>query len=429
MGERRSVKGRNASLDEVARRILKENDFGTYTVPTRELYPFQWNWDACLNALGWATFDEARAWTEMRALFSGQWDDGMLPHIVFHRDSPSYFPGPGVWQTGKTPASSGISQPPVAATAVRFLLEATRDLDNAEKQAEQLLPNLFRYHQWWRGARDPKGTGLVAVLHPWESGWDNSPAWDEALAAVPLEGLEPFERKDTEHVGAEFRPTQENYNGYIALLQQFRRHGYDPRVLYDISPFRVADLCVNSVLLRADQDLSWLAERFGQPEIAAAAKGWFLRGKEAFQGLWDDASSMYRTRDLVSGRLVPAQTAATFLALYAGVVPSHKLTTLMETYDRWIGTTRYAVSTISGKDASFDSKRYWRGPIWPHMNFLIADGLARYGYREHVGRIVNDTVELIEKAGFFEYFDPRDGSGAGGRDFSWTAALWLAWLS
>ena len=25
--------------------ILRENDRGAYTVPTKGLYPFQWNWD------------------------------------------------------------------------------------------------------------------------------------------------------------------------------------------------------------------------------------------------------------------------------------------------------------------------------------------------------------------------------------------------
>ena len=29
--------------------------------------------------------------------------------------------------------------------------------------------------------------------------------------------------------------------------------------------------------------------------------------------------------------------------------------------------------------------------------------------------------------GFREAFDPRTGEGLGGRDFSWTAAMWLEW--
>lgn len=45
------------ALDAQAREILRANDRGGYTVLTTGLYPFQWNWDSCLTALGWATFD------------------------------------------------------------------------------------------------------------------------------------------------------------------------------------------------------------------------------------------------------------------------------------------------------------------------------------------------------------------------------------
>ncbi|MEM8553102.1 MAG: hypothetical protein AAGF45_12045, partial [Pseudomonadota bacterium] len=103
--------------------VLKANDLGTYTVPTHGLYPFQWNWDSCLTALGLAHFDEARAWTEIETLFAHQWEDGMVPHIVFHEDDDGYFPGPDVWQTGRQVPTSGITQPPVAGFAVRRLFD------------------------------------------------------------------------------------------------------------------------------------------------------------------------------------------------------------------------------------------------------------------------------------------------------------------
>ena len=39
-------------LRKLAAEILNENDReGRYTVPTKGLYPFQWNWDSCLTAL------------------------------------------------------------------------------------------------------------------------------------------------------------------------------------------------------------------------------------------------------------------------------------------------------------------------------------------------------------------------------------------
>jgi hypothetical protein len=76
---------RDETLLADAERILRDNDHGTYTVPTKGLYPFQWNWDSCLTALGQRHFDERRAWTEIETLVAHQWPDGMVPHIVFHK--------------------------------------------------------------------------------------------------------------------------------------------------------------------------------------------------------------------------------------------------------------------------------------------------------------------------------------------------------
>ena len=81
--------------------ILRENDRGHYTVPTKGLYPFQWNWDSALTALGQAHFDEDRAWTEIETLMAHQWPCGMVPHIIFHEHDDGYFPGPDVWQTSR----------------------------------------------------------------------------------------------------------------------------------------------------------------------------------------------------------------------------------------------------------------------------------------------------------------------------------------
>ena len=56
------------SLAERARQVLRANDRGGYTIPTAGLYPFQWNWDASVCALGWMTFDEPRAWLEIEKI-------------------------------------------------------------------------------------------------------------------------------------------------------------------------------------------------------------------------------------------------------------------------------------------------------------------------------------------------------------------------
>ena len=59
------------------------------------------------------------------------------------------------------------------------------------------------------------------------------------------------------------------------------------------------------------------------------------------------------------------------------------------------------------------------------MNYMIAIGLEDEGEYKIAKKIRNDTIKLIESYGMAEYFDPHTGVGLGGKDFSWTAAIYL----
>src|SRR5918999_2395495 len=71
-------------LRALATTVLRDNDTGGYTVPSRATYPHQWNWDSALCAVGWAELDPARAWTELETLAGSRDRQGMFPHIAFH---------------------------------------------------------------------------------------------------------------------------------------------------------------------------------------------------------------------------------------------------------------------------------------------------------------------------------------------------------
>ena len=74
----------------------------------------------------------------------------------------------------------------------------------------------------------------------------------------------------------------------------------------------------------------------------------------------------------------------------------------------------------------FEQRRYWRGPVWSVMNWMIADGFDGQGHPGLARRVRADTLALVRQSGFFEYFDPLTGEGLGGADFTWTAAIDLA---
>ncbi len=414
------------TLRERAIAVLRANDRGGYTVPSAGLYPFQWNWDSCLVALGWATFDEPRAWQEIETLFAAQWPDGMVPHIVFHRDDSAYFPGPAVWATGRRPASSGITQPPVAASCVRWMLEGAGDREAALAAVRRLFPRLLAWHAWFHSARDPEGRGFVATVHPWETGMDNSPAWDAPLAAVtPPPDLAPYERRDLAHVDAAQRPTREEYDRYMTLVQLFRQLAYDPAEMVARSPFLVVDPATNAILLRADRDLAALAGILGEDTARRRIESWIARAEAALPRLLADRESgLWHAFDLRRHCRIPARTHAGFLAFLADMGDAR----LTATLDRWADATRYALSSVPAGDPAFDRRRYWRGPVWPIANMLIGRGAREMGAGSVAERLRRDTAALIAAGGFREYFDPLSGEGLGGARFSWTAAVWLTWI-
>lgn len=413
-------------LTDTAIDILRENDRGTYTVPTKGLYPFQWNWDSCLTALGQRHFDESRAWTEIETLFAHQWPDGMVPHIVFHKPDDGYFPGPDVWATGRPVPTSGITQPAVAGFALRRLFDRATDRAAAESRVRELLPRVAAWHRWFHRARDPGGEGLVAIIHPWESGRDNSVDWDEPFARVPTEGIAPYTRRDTQHADPAHRPTKEQYDRYLWLVEHFRGMDWDNARLHDASPFRVVDPGFNAILIRSCADLADLAEALGDADVAAENRAFATRGVAALEGLWSDAHGQYLCRDRLTGALIESPSIGGILAAFAPI-PDARAARIAVTIDGH--GTRYRVASHPPTDSRFDPKRYWRGPVWLVVNYMIADGLARAGQAAAAEAITRSSLDLIRTSGFAEYYDPQTGDPLGGGRFTWTAAMVLEFLA
>ncbi|WP_108260055.1 MGH1-like glycoside hydrolase domain-containing protein [Mangrovicoccus ximenensis] len=413
-----SSEGRSRERDAEARAILRGNDRGGYTVPTHGLYPYQWNWDSAFAALGFAEFDPDRALAELETLLSGQWQNGMVPHILFHEVSPGYFPGPDVWQsTGPLP-SSGISQPPVAATVLRWLVDAH---PAGGDRARAMVPKLAAWHRWFMERRSDGGA--IFVTHPWETGRDNCPDWDAPFAAIEPEGIEAYWRRDTTHVDEAERPRRWDYDRYLHLVKLGADSGWDEEHLSRVSPFRVADPTMTFILLRATRDLAVLARRFDMP--TDELDGWIAQLEAGAGRLWNPDIAAYDCLDLKSGAHSGVVSNASFLCWYAGLGCDR----MLPHWDRIAGLARFGVPSTDPAHPAHEPRRYWRGPVWAMLNMLIARGLEEAGHADRAEALAANSREMIAAGGFAEYFDPRDGSPAGGRNFTWTAAVWLAWAS
>ena len=218
------------------------------------------------------------------------------------------------------------------------------------------------------------------------------------------------------------RPTKEDYDRYIWLVQQGRAQDWNADALKDNHPFCVADPTMTFILLRGLMDLVTLAKDLG--EDVSALSDMEAQVRQGVDTLWNPDISCYAARDVNSGIWSDAITNAAFLCWYAKSgrpeVEAH--------LKRILDTVAYGVPSLDPSDPRLDAKRYWRGPTWAIMNQMIGTGLIEAGLP--LGPRLRDTTrEMIARHGKAEYFDPLTGAPAGGGTFTWTAAVWLSWAN
>jgi Glycosyl hydrolase family 63 C-terminal domain len=432
-------------LRVTAATVLRGNDNGSYTVPSRSTYPHQWNWDSALAALGWSEIDPARAWTELETLAGARDHRGMIPHIAFHTRVPDrvngrlrgmlttvarpyarYLPGPRWW--GKRFSVdgrriSGITQPPVAATSMRLLFEDHPD----ERRARQLLRPLLGWHRCLLEDRDPRGVGEPVLIHPWESGRDNAVEWDVPLWRVMPE-VTVVHRRDLHSVDAAERPTDEHYRRFLSLVRRGADAGWPQMRLARTGAFRVLDPGFSGILARACHDLAWLAEQLGQPAIADESHAACDRVVEALRER-ADSDGLIRPLDMVSQSTLEVTSAGSALAIMAPGLDGSQVETVRELVTAGALASPYGVRSLDRKHAERSPRNYWRGPAWTNVTWLCAWALEQRGEVEAAEALREQMLAAVEGGGMREYFMPDSGRGLGARDFAWTAALTLRELA
>jgi Mannosylglycerate hydrolase MGH1-like glycoside hydrolase domain len=435
-----SAKSENKStLLEQAKAVLEDNDRGSFTVPASELYPHQWLWDSCFISMGLRHFDVERAKMEILNLLRAQWNNGMVPSIIFTEgNKPAMHHG--IWNSWVSPdapddiLTSGITQPPMIAEAV---VQIGKKMELSERRSWYRLvwPALLAYHEWLYRERDPHDEGLVLQIHPWETGLDNTPPWMgelhkhllpwwiRFLRKTRLEVLLSNFRRDTRIVPAEQRYSNIDALAFFAVQRRLLRKAYDINKILDHSLFTIEDLTFNSIFIRANEHLAHIAKSIRE-ELPEDLKNSMGKTRKTFEELWDPYSEQYYSRDFVTHRLLKEPSIAAFMPLYAGCISDKqaKLLVKMLENEHMFGPA-YPVPSVPVNSPWFQPKSYWQGPTWINTNWLVIDGLKRCGFENHAAALSETTLELVEKNGMYEYFDPLNGEPAGIKNFSWTAAL------
>lgn len=426
-------------LFSAAKTVLEMNDTGSYTVPARGPYPHQWLWDSCFVAIGLRHVDIDRAKTEILSLLRGQWANGMLPNMIFN-PARQYRQERDIWRSWlSTDApddvqTSGITQPPMLAEAVVRIGEK---LNKSERRAwyKTVFPALLAYHQWLYNERDPHGEGLVLQIHPWETGLDSTPpwvhelhehqlpSWIRVIEKLRLDTVINIFRRDIKYAPPSQRLTTLDALAFFSVQRRLRRKNYDITRILTHSLFAIEDISFNSIFIRANRHLQDIAT-FLKTELPEELQERMQKSESAFAALWDPYSRQYYSREFVTHRLLKDSTIGTLMPLYAGCINKERAGQLVKMIeDEHMFGSNYPLPSVPLNSEWFHPHAYWQGPTWVNMNWLIIDGLKRYGYTEHAAALTESTLEMIRIGGFGEYFSPIDASPAGADNFSWTAAL------
>jgi len=418
------------NLFEKCQLVLEKNWKGSFTIPSPRLYPFQWNWDSGFIAIGNLHLKPERSILELETLFSGQWKNGFLPHIIFHNEQhySSYFPSADYWKSSvssfapKNLKTSGITQPPVHG----FVLEYMLDLDFEKSRIVKLYNQILNYHKYLYDYREYGNSGLVSIWHNWESGMDNSVWWDDALKKIEhakIDSIKLF-RKDVNEVqeSNKTRPKDLDYKRYLFLLNELRENKYEK--IQNNYPFQVIDPVFNSLLIKSNASLIRIGNKLDKDTSYIQSK--MERGiKSFFKYLWNEQDSLYYPYDTAEQTQINKHCSGCYVPIFAGIPSTDQVKELVRHWKNY--NDNVLIPSCFPDQIGFEQKNYWRGPVWININWMIWKGLLNYEMNNLAEKIKLSSIELIEKFGSYEYFDPfvntTSTKGLGGKDFSWTAGL------
>ena len=377
----------------------------TYLCPSPDKYRWQWFWDSCFHAIVMAHVDPELALAELRTLVRGQEPDGFMGHVSFWGtrflgDLWGRMQSTYAWRQNHT----ALIQPPVLAQAVERVAEVVGDLG----VATEFLPVLDRYHGWLAEHRARDDDGLLVIISPYESGMDQSPAFDQVLGFRGRPG----------RWSLEFRDRWLDLRNALANYQSER--------LINSGPFRIKNAMVNALYIDSLSTMSRMHRRHGNQQVASAyaAKAAQI-GDALVSKMWDRSRGAFfdlygvperRTAPLTVGGLVP---------LVVRELPQEAAHMLVERHlmnqDEF--SLPYPVPSVAATEPTFNPRGeglLWRGPTWVNTNWLLWRGLQRHGFQELAGQIAEGTIAMVARSGLREFYHPHTGQGLGARDFAWS---------
>jgi len=367
---------------------------------------------------------EKRALNEIASVLAAQWSNGMLPHIRYVPGQTGYSPDAGEWGISRKISgnqnfdTSGITQPPNIALALWQVYQNSKNRQLMIPFLEKFYPALRKFHEFLLTERDPEGEGLATVFHPWATGSDNTPCYDDSIMHARewliANGFEQriTKRKDAVYVAAGQRPKQKDYEAYGRLLGFFLSKEYDQKKIYTECPFLVQDVLFNAIIKESLQSMAKICEVLGSyyagnREKASFYSKDFVRNKmlaskvmKAIRNkLYDRGTGLFYSFDVRAGQLIKVSTVHSLVPLFgkcASEDQAKELINHIKNEDEFSPREGFMLPSVPLNSTHFDGQGYARGPIWPVRNWLVAKGLENYD-KGLAKKVRNQTLELISQ--------------------------------
>lgn len=368
-----------------------------YTVPSPDAYPYQWLWDSCFHAVILSHFDLSAAKEELLSLMSRQFPNGMIPHMIYWEDLEGDKTRSRLQIDWGRRGTSSITQPPMIAYAVWAIFQKEHDV----KFLKSVYRSLFHFYKYLLNERDPHERHLAGIINPDESGEDNSPRFDAMLDLPPIHDEEL------------------NYKKRLALVAENKRCRFDaPFCMKNF--FWVKDVPFNAVLVENLRCLARIAEKIGRGYDAAYFNDEAAEVSRAMSRLMRAEGLFWPTYG-EDYRHIKVKTWAIFAPLFAKIPEPDEARLVLDEHllNRKEFRAAYPVPSVSLDEPSFNPRGFWRGPTWLAVNWFVVKGLLNYGFNDAAAEIKKQSLALLAKSGFREYFNPLTGEGLGARDFTW----------
>jgi len=358
----------------------------------------QWYWDSCFHAIVLASKNPNLAKSEVTLLLKNQYKNGFIPHINYFDNKGQEVPNQyrsyiNTYWSNK--AHSDITQPPMLATAVARIYRITKD----SKFLNEIMPKMISHYNWFHQFRTDEN-GLVSIIHPWESGWDNSQRWDEILGIKNGTREEINEKK-------------------MFLFREYQKLNWDNEKILNSNLFVVQPVDLNCVYAFNLRILSKLCKTVNDNENSETFQ---KRAMDVENGI----NKIMKHEDYFVDYLKCVEkkssikSAAMFFVLLTkmdfdrdSLIKNHFL-------NEKEFATRYPIPSVSIDAPLFNPNEYWRGNTWININWLIVRGLLNRGYKSEARKLINRTLSLVKKSGFREYYNPLNGKGLGAMNFGWS---------